>query len=152
MHLILFISLLVCTSKNQLIRNYCHNFAFLVLYRFQGSVPIRRSAARGSLCILSSSQRKVNSLLKLFCVFSDVFGNVERCSQNFRPILRVISRSFGRTLPKTFAPSAPCFGARTKSGIDKFIYVRYNKHICSRTNVPLRLARMTIFSRKGGRV
>ena len=39
-----------------------HNFAFLVLYRFQGSVlTLQPVAARVSLHILSSSHKKVNT-------------------------------------------------------------------------------------------
>ena len=67
----------VCTGKTQLIRNYCHNFAFLVLYRFQGSAPIRRSAARVSLCILSNFARKVNTYFSIILTFLRVFLNSE---------------------------------------------------------------------------
>ena len=67
----------VCTGKTQLIRNYCHNFAFHSLYRFQGSAPIRRSAARVSLCILSNIARKVNTYFSIILTFLQVFLNPE---------------------------------------------------------------------------
>ena len=103
MHLILFISLLVCTSKNQLIRNYCHNFVFLVLYRFQGSVPIRRSAARVSLHIISSSQRKVNSFFKLFLRFWRSFWFLEHSPKMISPSFCFWDVLFKIHFPKSFA-------------------------------------------------
>ena len=90
----------VSRPRIKLIRNYCHNFAFHSLYRFQGSAPIRRCPARVSLHILSSSQRKVNTLFEVFCAFFIVFENDERCSQNSDIIFRPYFRPLGRTYSK----------------------------------------------------
>ena len=83
----------VCTGKTQLIRNYCHNFAFHSLYRFQGSAPIRRSAARVSLCILSNFARKVNTYFSFFLTFlrvltiselrTSIYNHIVRHTMNF---------------------------------------------------------------------
>ena len=80
-------------ARIKLIRNYCHNFAFLVLYRFQGSAPIRRSAARVSLCILSNFARKVNTYFSFFLTFlrvltiselrTSIYNHIVRHTMNF---------------------------------------------------------------------
>ena len=62
------ISLPVCTSKNQLIRNYCHNFAFLVLYRFQGSVP-RSALSAVRLVYINRLQGESQRLFSTFFAF-----------------------------------------------------------------------------------
>ena len=59
-------------AKYQLIRNYCHNFAFLVLYRFQGSVP--RSALSAVRLVYTNrlqaeSQRLFSTFFSFFAKF-----------------------------------------------------------------------------------
>ena len=76
------ISLPVCTSKNQLIRNYCHNFAFLVLYRFQGSVPLAAlSAVRlvHNITIPKESQHLFSSFFHFFEHFL-IFRTLQNCN------------------------------------------------------------------------
>ena len=74
----------VFPAKNQLIRNYCLFFAFLVLYRFQGSVPDCAFAPCDSL-ILSDFQKKVNTFFQLFLHFGQSFSFPE---QDYQKLLR----------------------------------------------------------------
>ena len=65
-------------AKYQLIRNYCHNFAFLVLYRFQGSVPLAAlSAVRlvHNITIPKESQHLFSSFFHFFDHFP-FFSNI----------------------------------------------------------------------------
>ncbi len=65
-------------ARIKLIRNYCHNFAFHILYRFQGSVLTLRCPARVSLCILSNFIKKVNTFFSIFSTFLQSFSNSEQ--------------------------------------------------------------------------
>ena len=81
-------------------------FAFLFLYRFQGSVPIRGSAARVSLCILSNLSAFVNDFWELSFDFLQGFW----ISELYRPSAASDSPSSERSacrqpsMSATFSP------------------------------------------------
>ena len=57
-------------ARIKLIRNYCHNFAFLVLYRFQGSVPL---AALSAVRLVYTNRLQAESQ-RLFSTFFAFFA------------------------------------------------------------------------------
>ena len=85
----------VFPAKNQLIRNYCHNFALFCLYRFQGSGLFAQPlAARVSLHILSPSLKKVNTFFWSFLTFLHVFVFPE---QPFHHAMRIVRNNVNDT-------------------------------------------------------
>jgi len=82
---------------------------FIILYRFQGSVLTLRSPARVSLCILSSSQRKVNRFFQLFSPFWLSFWNCERFPKASSPAFRLWDGHLSPVFPKIVRSFGRCF-------------------------------------------
>ena len=124
------------TSKTQLIRNYCHNFAFLVLYRFQGSVLTPQpSAARVSLHIISPPKEIVNTFFQLFLRFFASFGVCERYPKSNFPLFWFWHGHLYRVLPKIVRGFGTCsLLSFTDLPIDishQFVYKAHlRSHLC----------------------
>jgi len=67
---------------------------YFCLYRFQGSVLTARAV---SLCILSLSQRKVNTFFKLFSPFFITFSISRTLTSKENPIIPLLGGTFSRS-------------------------------------------------------
>ena len=105
-------------ARIKLIRNYCHNFAFLVLYRFQGSAP-RCALAPCDLYILTDFLSKVNTFFQLFQRFLQTFCISERIFEVVRRLFRLKSEHSDIFAQQSSATQSPF---TTEKGTDSLCH------------------------------